>query len=918
MRNIYILLIYIFAYTLYHGQTQSQNTIGIMPVPSVASLATYNNIPVSVQTGVPDISYSLFEVSTNNKFVSVNLQLSYHTGNVSKEMWSGEVGTGWALLGQGVISREVLGDFDESFDNSSAFYYIKNEFDDIYNFSIPGETGKFRVLRNKGSDVFEIIKLSPFNSKLEYTRTSNTSTLIFDSFTVTNDKGIKYKFQNYDLSTMRVWMYDHPLEGSMYADRNYRSAFYLNSILDENNQELVKYSYLKDTKYVPGTSNLVIESETNKVSKIEIKDRGIIELNYDKNESVDKKTDRFSINNIVLKNINNQFIKRYKFDYDYSPNRRLRAFKQVDAAENEIEKYTFNYQLVSSPISEGDQESLEVLKNVKLPTAGMVEYNFDLVRSYYTDITKTYTSPPVELATVSFDQFNASTKKYYFTLTQNKEIMINIPSQLLSGFWSLNFFKKEGNTYKMLPFTLDVNSQSMEKRIYPPGEYYVSLENSDPSAPFNGPINFKALYYDQDPIETVNLIAGKARLLRIRSIKYFNEESVGLVAARMEEYNYNKFDDPSITSGYYTEMGSNSDLKPVNPIAVYKNVKVTNGNGYTKYYFKAADAYPSQPTADHDRAYWPYFNIMRSGLIEKKEIYNSLNQKITEDVFEYTINDDASPTYLSIPTWMGGNFYMNTSWIKNQKINSKTFFNNGISESQSETVRNMSNYKINLEKLISFDGTIEETTYQYALDKNNQKLIGANMIGIPLEITSVIKKTPSDTGKIMSKSETKYDNVANKFPSSIISYDTQNILASETIFNQYDIKGNLQQYTTKDGIPVSIVWGYNKTLPIAKIEGATYSQITSYVADIIAKSDADKDDVSEQNLQNALSLFRNNSNLRNYQITTYVYDPLIGMKSMTPPSGIREIYKYDSANRLDQVIDENGKVLKKYRYNYKH
>jgi hypothetical protein len=38
-------------------------------------------------------------------------------------------------------------------------------------------------------------------------------------------------------------------------------------------------------------------------------------------------------------------------------------------------------------------------------------------------------------------------------------------------------------------------------------------------------------------------------------------------------------------------------------------------------------------------------------------------------------------------------------------------------------------------------------------------------------------------------------------------------------YDQYDAKGNLLQYTTKDGIPVSIIWGYNQTLPIAKVEG---------------------------------------------------------------------------------------------------
>jgi hypothetical protein len=47
-------------------------------------------------------------------------------------------------------------------------------------------------------------------------------------------------------------------------------------------------------------------------------------------------------------------------------------------------------------------------------------------------------------------------------------------------------------------------------------------------------------------------------------------------------------------------------------------------------------------------------------------------------------------------------------------------------------------------------------------------------------------------------------------------------------YDQYDAKGNLLQYTTKDGIPVSIIWGYNQTLPIAKVEGTLFLFIAAF------------------------------------------------------------------------------------------
>ncbi|WP_176364738.1 RHS repeat domain-containing protein, partial [Elizabethkingia meningoseptica] len=204
----------------------------------------------------------------------------------------------------------------------------------------------------------------------------------------------------------------------------------------------------------------------------------------------------------------------------------------------------------------------------------------------------------------------------------------------------------------------------------------------------------------------------------------------------------------------------------------------------------------------------------------------------------------------------------------------------------------------------------------YAHEKGNQKLINANMIGIPLQTTT------TKDGKVIANVETKYDDPANLLPTSVLSYDLQNPAVSKTelTYDLYDNKGNILQYSEK-GKPVTIIWGYGQTQPIAKIEGATYNQISAYVSSIIAASDLDHTqgtDQSEQALISALDAFRNHSALSGYQISTYTYNPLIGVTSITPPSGIREVYKYDAANRLESVKDVNGNILKEYQYRYKN
>lgn len=256
--------------------------------------------------------------------------------------------------------------------------------------------------------------------------------------------------------------------------------------------------------------------------------------------------------------------------------------------------------------------------------------------------------------------------------------------------------------------------------------------------------------------------------------------------------------------------------------------------------------------------------------------------------------------------------------MREERVISKNYFSSGMIEAKKEVFRSLAHRYVSLEKSTSFDGSIQETHYLYPQDKNHQRLLAANITSTPLEVKATSKKNAADAGIQISKTETKYDNPAYLQPSSVVSYDSQNKLASEVTFNRYDAKGNPEQYTTKDGIPVSFVWGYSKTQPIAKIEGATYAQIEAYITDIVNKSNADVNDATEVDLQNALDTFRTLPQFSGFQITTYVYDPLVGMKTTTPPSGIRAVYRYDNAGRLKHIEDENGNILKKHEYNYSH
>lgn len=183
-------------------------------------------------------------------------------------------------------------------------------------------------------------------------------------------------------------------------------------------------------------------------------------------------------------------------------------------------------------------------------------------------------------------------------------------------------------------------------------------------------------------------------------------------------------------------------------------------------------------------------------------------------------------------------------------------------------------------------------------------------------------------GKTLDKKGIKYDNYpkgSDMVPRISELYNETNETADKTIkIVSYTDKGNIREILS-DGISVTTIWGYDDNYPIARIVGAKYTDVQNYISDIVSKSNLDKDQTTENNLINALDTFRKNSNFSNYQITTYTYNPLIGITSVTPPSGMREVYVYDAFNRLKEVKrlekDNNGnfiyRTLTENEYHYK-
>lgn len=206
-------------------------------------------------------------------------------------------------------------------------------------------------------------------------------------------------------------------------------------------------------------------------------------------------------------------------------------------------------------------------------------------------------------------------------------------------------------------------------------------------------------------------------------------------------------------------------------------------------------------------------------------------------------------------------------------------------------------------------------------DKNAYfKLEQLHRIAIPIQTETYTDNTILSTQRTLYKQGTVTNSY---FPKSIQVakgvINAVNSLTDRIQYHKYDSSGNPIEISKADGTHIIYIWGYQDTYPIAKIENATYVDITAYIADLKAKSNADIDHCKEatckeQILREALQNLKDA--LPNAMVTTYTYDPLIGVTSITDPKGYTMYYDYDGFNRLQYIADNEDKIIERTNYNY--
>jgi YD repeat-containing protein len=223
---------------------------------------------------------------------------------------------------------------------------------------------------------------------------------------------------------------------------------------------------------------------------------------------------------------------------------------------------------------------------------------------------------------------------------------------------------------------------------------------------------------------------------------------------------------------------------------------------------------------------------------------------------------------------------------------------------QSETTKSSDDTVLSKQTFYSFDRLNEPNMYELAFGENNFSAV--------VDVSSYRNGAKLNHFKNAYLKDTSTNDLI--LTKEVFSSKGNNSFERKVIYDSYDDKGNITQYTQEKGIPVSIIWGYNKTEIIAKVENLRLDSLPSGLVDSL-QSVSDTND--EAALLVALQNFRSSLS-PNTMITTFTHKPLIGVSTITDPKGDRITYSYDSYNRLKEVKDKDGNILSKNQYHFKN
>ncbi|MBS1572909.1 MAG: hypothetical protein JST62_10975 [Bacteroidetes bacterium] len=403
LKLIIFLLLFVFN-NLYSQQNKVpefnfDRTVKIFPPsPNAAALAKYAEVPVSLNTGIPQISIPIFSWGGEKSPITLEVNLSYFAGGIKVEDVPSNAGLNWSLNAGGVITRSVRGLPDESFlgyinqpiipdynttvyqgdyylnpasqeteiitmnvnplniiapfnnqptNNGLTYQYYKGFYDteqDVFYYNFQGYSGKFVIDKNREINKFD---LNDLDIQINFNPIFPNQ---IDGFTIITNTGLKYDFHTTENSNITS-ITEENVEGSpRFSQQNtsFISSFFLTSIKDHNSEEEVNFAYeSRNINYLGGWSESS-EFQSNQImlfQNIPVNKISSTLFNYSKSEITTPQIKEISLPN------------KFKINFYYdTPRQDVAGDKSLDRIEivdqlNYSKKYILSYDYYLSPLN---------------------------------------------------------------------------------------------------------------------------------------------------------------------------------------------------------------------------------------------------------------------------------------------------------------------------------------------------------------------------------------------------------------------------------------------------------------------------------------------------------------------------------------------------------------------------------------
>ncbi|MFT4223126.1 hypothetical protein [Dysgonomonas sp.] len=378
-----------------------------------------------------------------------------------------------------------------------------------------------------------------------------------------------------------------------------------------------------------------------------------------------------------------------------------------------------------------------------------------------------------------------------------------------------------------------------------------------------------------------------------------------------------------------------------------KDISSDGNNGITKYQFQKS----------YDMSFGIQVPLISKssdrGQLLNEQIYDNKNNKIEETTYFYGIDsriNKASKGFKLLSPWrlddgckpiLDVNIYLsdmyipvdysyNMNWLRQDSVVRCEYRNlsNPIKTSTIFTyddIKSCLPTKISVTTSINPQKSIVVTQYPSQLsDPVSLAMMEKNFI------SQYITKEKFIDSKLLTKQTNKYSlgsgTTAGLFLLDSILVQNDAMPGEKEInVSKYSDFNNILQYETRTQSPNTYIWSYKNKFVVAEIKNITYAQLVGVLGQALIDRVASAAVPSDADML-IINALRNNMALKDALVTTYTYQPLVGMLTATDPSGITTYYDYDSFGRLKEtyiykdniVSPANKQTVQKYEYNYKN